>query len=116
MHERIDLVRAVIAGEHRLTIRLPRDIDSAVERGIVFIWRPAPMWYSRPQRSATPLSLRWLRRGSSSQRSELANCEQHRSMPGGGSARPAPAEIGTARPVDLSGQPQPDQADRSVSE
>ena len=42
MHERIDLVRAVIAGEHRLTIRLPRDIDSAVERGIVFIWRPAP--------------------------------------------------------------------------
>ena len=33
-------------------------------------------------RSATRLLLRWLRRGSRSRRSELANCEQHTGMPG----------------------------------
>ena len=42
MHERIDLARGVIAGEHRLTIQLLRDIDSRAERGIVFIWPSAP--------------------------------------------------------------------------
>jgi hypothetical protein len=42
VHERIDLACGVIAGEHRLTIQLLRDIDSRIERGIVFIWPPAP--------------------------------------------------------------------------
>ena len=42
MQERIDLARGVIAGEHRLIIQLIRDIDSRVERSIVFIWPPAP--------------------------------------------------------------------------
>jgi hypothetical protein len=41
VHEHIDLARGVIAGEHRLTIQLLRDIDSRTERGIVFIWPPA---------------------------------------------------------------------------
>jgi hypothetical protein len=36
MHERIDLVRGVIAGEHHLTIQLLRDVDSRGERGILF--------------------------------------------------------------------------------
>jgi hypothetical protein len=42
VNERIDLARGVIAGEHRLTIQLLRDIESRAERGIVFIWPPAP--------------------------------------------------------------------------
>jgi hypothetical protein len=42
VHERIDLAVGVIAGEHHLTIQLLRDIDSPVQRGIVFIWPPAP--------------------------------------------------------------------------
>jgi hypothetical protein len=42
VHERIDLARGVIAGEHHLTIQLLRDIDSRAERGIGFIWPPAP--------------------------------------------------------------------------
>jgi hypothetical protein len=40
--KRIDLARRVIAGEHRMTIQLVRDIDSGVKRGIVFIWPSAP--------------------------------------------------------------------------
>ena len=42
MQKRIDLAGGVIAGEHRLTIQLLRDIDSRAEGGIVFIWPPAP--------------------------------------------------------------------------
>jgi len=37
VHERIDLACGVIAGEHRLTIQLLRDLDSRVKRGIVLI-------------------------------------------------------------------------------
>jgi hypothetical protein len=42
VHERIYLARGLIAGEHRLTMQLFRDIDSRTERGIVFSWPPAP--------------------------------------------------------------------------
>jgi hypothetical protein len=42
MHDTIDLARSVIAGEHHVIIQLQRDIDSRRERGIVFIWPPAP--------------------------------------------------------------------------
>jgi hypothetical protein len=42
VHEPIDLARSVIAGERHLTIQLLSGVDSRVERGIVFIWPPAP--------------------------------------------------------------------------
>jgi hypothetical protein len=42
VHERIDLARGVIAGEQQMTMQLLRDLDSRVERRIVFIWPPAP--------------------------------------------------------------------------
>ena len=42
MHDTIELAHNVIAGEHNLIIQLLRDIDSGRERGIVFIWPPAP--------------------------------------------------------------------------
>jgi hypothetical protein len=52
VHERIDLARGVIAGEHRLTIQLLRDIDSRTERGIVFIWQLAPTVIHQAQLAA----------------------------------------------------------------
>jgi hypothetical protein len=42
LQERIDLAGGVIAGEYRLTIQLLGGIDSRTERGIAFIWPPAP--------------------------------------------------------------------------
>jgi hypothetical protein len=42
MHDTIELAHNVIASEHNLIIQLLRDIDSRRERGIVFIWPPAP--------------------------------------------------------------------------
>lgn len=77
MHERIDLTRDVIAGEHRLAIQLLRDIDSRAERGIVFIWPPAPTVIQPAQLAtvANAIVAALAARGSSWQRSELANCE-----------------------------------------
>ena len=42
MHDIIELAHNVIAGERAPDHQLLRDIDSRRERGIVFIWPPAP--------------------------------------------------------------------------
>jgi hypothetical protein len=99
--ERIDPGCNVIAGEHHLTIQLLRDIHSCAERGIVFIWPPTPTLIQPVQlvTVSNAIVATWLRRGSSSQRSELANGEQRSSMPRSGMnlvvhlARPATSAL-----------------------
>jgi hypothetical protein len=82
-----------MAGEHHLTIQLLRDIDSRTERGIVVHLATSTDRDTAAQLAAVSNAIvaALVRRGSSSRRSELANCEQQSSMPGVGSA---PAEIG----------------------